>query len=223
MIDLNAIQVAVDTTMKAELDRARSGRAGYVRGSRSRFLLQEEIENFARAAVKEAYSFDIADLPSYVTDFPDFLLTERETGPLGETLAQALILHLAKNAVEKAQNTVLIANTPVSPQDVMADVEDTLKLITDLGPYNTSHSLSHAVRACNEEPSVETYRAVAMEAAVLSDASRKLVYKLDIGDPPRAILAGQIYRRLLEAADQIEFMLKMEPEERFERSEALTP
>lgn len=129
-------------------------------------------------------------------------------------------MHLAKNAAEKAQGTVLATNMPVSPQDVMADVEDTLKLAQDLGPYNTSHSLARAVQVCTEEPSTESYRAVAMEAAVLADSSRKLVYKLDIGDPPRAILSGQIYRRLLEAADQIEFMLKTEPQDSFTREPA---
>ncbi|TLX15991.1 hypothetical protein [Rhizobium sp. MHM7A] len=224
MIDLNAIQAAVDTTLKAELEKARSGRAGYVRGSRSRFLLQEEIAGVARTAVKEAYNFNIADLPAYVADHPDFLSMEREKGPVGVTLAEALIVHLAKNAAEKSQRTVLATNMPVSPHDVLADLEDTLKLAADLGPHNTSHSLARANDRCMEEPSVETYRSVAMEAAVLSDSSRKLAYKLDIGDPSRAILAGQIYRRLLEAADQIEFMLEIEPDDTFTREPAaLTP
>jgi hypothetical protein len=223
MIDLDAIQTAVDSTLKAELEKARAGRTGHVRGSRSRFLLQEEITHFARTAVKEAYSFNIADLPAYVTDFPDLLTIKIGGGPIGYTLAEALAIHLARNAAETARQSVLATNIPASPQDVLADIEETLKLASDLGPYNTSHSLARAVKLCTEEPSVENYRALAMEADVLSDASKKLVCKLDIGDPPRAILAGQIYRRLLEAADQIEFMLKIEPEDKFERIEALTP
>lgn len=224
MIDLNAIQAVVDTTLKAELEKARSGRAGFVRGSRSRFLLQDEIANFARTAVKEVYSFNVADLPAYVAEFPDFLSMESEKGPVGATLAEALIVHLAKNASEKSQRTILATNMPVSPHDVLADLDDTLKLAADLGPHNTSHSLSRALNRCTEEPSLETYRSVAMEADVLSDSSMKLAYKLDIGDPPRAILAGQIYRRLLEAADQIEFMLKTEPGNIFATEPAaLTP
>jgi hypothetical protein len=223
MIDLDAIQEAVDATLRAELENARAGRAGYVRGSRSRFLLQAEISAFAQSTVRETYRFDIADLPAYVEAFPDFLSTEREKGSIGTTLADALIAHMAKNATEKAKHSVLATNMPASPQDVLADIEDTLKLAADLGPYNTSNSLAHAIKRCNEEPSVETYRTMAIEADTLADVSRRLTYKLDIGDPPRAILAGQIYRRLLEAADQIAFMLNTMPEDVFAAEPTFTP
>jgi hypothetical protein len=223
MIDLKEIQATVDAALKSELEKARAGRAGHVRGSRSRFLLQDEISLFVKAAVKDAYSFDIADVPEYAARFPDFLTMELGSGPLANTLLNALITHIARNAVANAQGGVLATNMPVTPQDILTDIEDTLKLANDLGPHNRSNILSRSLRICFEEPSVSTYRAVAMDAAVLADTCRKLVYQLDIGDPPRAILAGQIYRRLLEAADQIEFALNIEPEEKFERSEALTP
>lgn len=223
MIDLETIQDAVEAKLKSELDNARAGRAGYVRGSRSRFLLQEEIAHFATAAVNDAYRFDIADVPEYAQRFPDFLTGEIESGPLGTSLSKALIAHIAKIAVATAQSGVLTTNTPVAPQDVLADIEDTLKLAVDLGPHNRSNILTRTLRSCLEEPSVDTYQHVAMDAAWLADTCRKLIYYLDIGDPPRAILAGQIYRRLLEAADQIEFLLKVEPADKFERSQALTP
>jgi hypothetical protein len=223
MIDLQAIQTVVDTALKAELEKARAGRAGHVRGSRSRFLLQEEITHFVKTIVKDTYSFDIADVPEYAAMFPDFLTVEIESGPLAHTLANSLITHIARNAATNAQDGVLATNTPAAPQDILADIEDTLKLASDLGPHNRSNILSRSLRICFEEPSVDAYRAVAMDAAVLADTCRKLVYQLDIGDPPRAILAGQIYRRLLEAADQIEFALNVEPDEKFEHSEELTP
>ena len=223
MIDLRTIQDAVDTTLKFEFEKARAGQAGYVRGSKSRFLLQEEIAQFAMAAVNEAYRFDIADVSEYAQRFPDFLTVETEAGLLGTSLSRALIAHIAKNAVAIAQGGVLATNIPVAPQDILADIEDTLKLAADLGPHNRSNVISRSLKTCLEEPSVDAYQHVAMDAAWLADTCRKLTYHLDIGDPPRAILAGQIYRRLLEAADQIEFLLTVEPAEKFERSQALTP
>lgn len=223
MIDFQAIQATVDTTLKSELEKARAGRAGYVRGSKSRFLLQEEIAHFAKTAVKTAYTFDISDVSDYAAQFPDFLTMEIESGSIEHTLSNAVINHMAKNAALKAQGSVLATNMPVSPQDILADIEDTLKLADDLGPHNRSNVLSRTLRHCLEEPSVEAYRHVAMDAAWLADTCHKLTYQLDIGDPPRAILAGQIYRRLLEAADQIEFVLNIGPAVRFENAQALTP
>ncbi len=216
MINLGEIQTAVDTALKNELQRARAGRIGHVRGSVSRFLLQEEITSIAKAAVNSAYDFDIRDLSTYADMHPDFLLMETNEGPLKDILLTCLVDHITKKGVEKAQSSVLLTNMPVSPQDVLADIEDTIALAADLGSLNKSRILQDCVTSCYEEPSVEAYDRVAMHTEQLAAISKKMTFELDIADPPRAYLAGTIYRRLSEAADQLRFMLKAEPAETFE-------
>lgn len=217
MLDLGAIQNAVEIALRKELMRAREGGIVNVRGAVSRFLLQEEIAMAARTAVNVAYCFDIKDIPAYATMFPDFLSIKNDEGTLGDTIWDSMISHLTKNAIEKAQNTVLITNMPTSPFDILADIEETIALSSDLGPLNKSAILERCVAACYEEPSVEAYRRVALNAEQLSAICRKMTYELDIADPPRAILSGKIHRRLAEAADQITFLLKSEPVETFEK------
>lgn len=215
MINLGEIQTAVDTALKNELQRARAGRIGHVRGSVSRFLLQEEITSIAKAAVNSAYDFDIRDVSTYAYMHPDFLSMETNEGPLKETLLTCLVDHIAKNAVEKAQSSVLLTNMPVSPQDVLADIEDTIALAADLGSLNKSRILQDCVTSCYEEPSVETYQRVKMHAEQLSSICKTMTYELDIADPHRAYLAGTIYRRLAEAADQLDYILKFDSAETF--------
>lgn len=217
MFDLDEIQNAVDAALKKELERARAGRVVYVRNSVSRFLLQDEIAEFTRDAVSAAYRFDIKDVPVYAEMFPDFLSVQNYEGTLGNTIKDSMIAHMTKNAVERANSTILLTNMPVSPLDVLADIQDTIALSSDLGPLNKSTILDRCVEACYEEPSVETYQRVAMHTAQLSEICRKMTYELDIADPQRACLSGQLYRRLLEAADQINFLLKSEPPAAFER------
>lgn len=212
MIDLNAIRTQVNEALVVGLERARDGHFGYVRGSRSRFLLQDEINSIALDAVKKAYAFNVVDLPGYAAEFPDFLTSKIEGGNLGDKLADALAIHIANNAVEQARNTVLRSNMPSAPQDIIADIEATIELISDLGYHANANILARSARLATEEPSADSYRAVMEDALVKADEIRKLVYKLDIGDPPRASLSAKIYRHLTEAADQIEFILRTEPE-----------
>jgi hypothetical protein len=218
VIDLQDIQTKVNEALTAGLERARSGHFGNVRGARSRFLLQEEVNWIALDTVKTAYAFTVNDLPAYVANFPDLLTTEIEGGSVGERLAEALSRHIAHNAAETARDAVLQSNMPLTPQDILADIEATIELVSDLGPHASANILARSVQRATDEPSVEHYRIVVEDALVKADEIRKLVYKLDIADPPRASLSGKIYRHLTEAADQIDFIIRTAPETAFEQT-----
>lgn len=210
MIDLDFIQSQVNNALADAMKQVKDGPLGFGRGSRARFLLQSEVQKIAFDTVSAHYDFFPRDFPDYVSKHPDVLTATVENGPLGKGIEEAVRMHMATKAIENA-SAILAANTPASPTDILADIEDTLTnhVVNVRSAYR--EPTHRALQACYDEPSSETYYDLYAKTFELAAQMKHLMWSLDIADPPTADVAGRCWRRLQEAADQIDHLLHRHP------------
>lgn len=206
MIDIENIQVAVHAKLVERLNDIQRGRVYFERGAKARFLLQEEIQDVALAAVNDVYRFEYQDLLEYAKSRPDIMSVKIEGGELGTQIEQTLRIHLARRAVDEALNTLPLM--PVSPFDILADVEQTISDYMEPIRHAHTGTLKSNIAACWDERTVESFSRVWLHTKNQATEMRALMHKLDIADPPTACQAAQAWRRLTEAADQLGYVLR---------------
>jgi hypothetical protein len=214
MINIAHMNLAIQSMVAERTSAAANGRITFERAAKARFLITREIEEVALSVICKLAPFDIITFTEYLRAQPELLAAQTGDSNFQAEFERIVHEHIFGHAINWLFETEDFACRPHAIVDVLADIKLTASNFVELIPGTNTNYLYRYVDDFLADPHKENYGRIFNAVGECKSEMHRLVFKLDIANPPGACAAAQAWRRMVEIEDQLRHLSKTIPSAR---------
>jgi hypothetical protein len=214
MINIAHMNLAIRSMIAERTSAATNGRITFERAAKARFLITREIEEVALTVISKLAPFDIITFTEYLRAQPELLAAPTSDSNFQAEFERIVHEHILRHAINWLFEIEDFACRPHDIGNVLADIKLTASNFVELIPGTNTNYLYRYVDDFLADPHKESYARICNVVGECKSEMHRLVFRLDIANPPGACAAAQAWRRMVEIEDQLRHLSKTIPSAR---------